>query len=371
MFKSLNIAPKPRVALVHDYLNQFGGAERVLQVLSEMFPEAPIYTLFADPKILNKHFPGKDVRTSFLDNRVVWKNHRKFIPIMPFAAASIDLGNNYDIIITNAASFARGVRYSSGRHISYVNAMMRYAWEPETHLPNFFPAMAMPFVRPIAEALREWDISTTEKADLMLTNSTFMARKIAENYFRRAEVVSPPVDQNIFYLDESVRKHNYYLAFGRIITYKRFDLIVEAFNILKKPLLIVGDGPEARSVMEKIRSKHIRWVRRVGDAHLRGLINGAKAVIFPQEEEFGLVAAETVSCGTPLVSYSRGGSEDIVKDGLNGVTFDEQSPEAIADAVRAIETMYFDRRAIAENAKKFSKENFQNKFMSAVSKVVR
>lgn len=360
-----------RVAIVHDYLNQFGGAERVLQVLSEMFPDAPIYTLFGDTRILKEHFPGKDIRTSFLNNRVVWKNHRKFIPIMPYAAESMDLGNEFDLIITNAASFARGVKYSSGKHVSYVNAMMRYAWEPETHLPNFFPKSLLPLVRPIAESLREWDISTVEKADIMLTNSTFMADKIAANYLRHAKVISPPVDQSIFYLDESIRKHDYYLAFGRIITYKRFDLVVEAFNILKKPLIIVGNGPEAESVMNKIRSKHIRWFKRVSDAQLRGFINGSKAVIFPQEEEFGLVAAETVSCGTPLVAYGRGGSEDIVKDGFNGVLFDEQTPEAIIDSVEALETMYFDRRAIAKDAKRFSKDEFRRKFALAVSKLIR
>ena len=359
-----------RVAIVHDYLNQFGGAERVLQVLSAMFPDAPIYTLFADPRVVNKHFPGKTIKTSVLNHPRVWESHRKFIPFMPYAANSINLRDKYDLVITNVASFARGVRHSPRtKHVSYINAMMRYAWEPDTHLPKVLPAAFLPLGRAAAAALREWDCHTAEKPDLALTNSSFMAEKIGRNYGQGAEIIPPPVDQNTFYLEPNSKKEHYYLVFGRIVSYKRFDLVVEAFNKLRKPLVIVGNGPEAREVIMKIRSKYIRWIPRVSDAHLRGLINGAKAVIFPQEEEFGLVAAEAVSCGTPLVAYSRGGSEDIVREGFNGVLFDEQSPEALASAVEAIETMHFDRKAIAEDAKRFSKENFQERFISAINRL--
>jgi glycosyltransferase involved in cell wall biosynthesis len=348
-----------KVALVHDYLNQFGGAERVLLAFTEMFPEAPIYTIFYDENKLHGKLKGKDIHTSFLDHPVVRNNHRFFIPIMPMAAKSLNLKDNYDLIISDSASFGKGISYSRGLHLSYIHAPIRYAWEPETYLGTFLNKFLINLASPSLEYLKNWDRRTAQKPDVILTNSNFMADKLKSFYAREAEVIHPPVDTSIFYPERSVNPEPYFLAFGRLVHFKRFDLIVEAFNELDLKLKIVGSGPEKEKIKSLVKSSNIEMISEVRDENeLRKIISNAEGVIFPQLEDFGLVAAESLACGTPVIAYGAGGALEIIDEGLTGTFFHEQSADSIRQAIARFQKMKFDREQISLKATKFSKDLF-------------
>ncbi len=359
-----------RVALVHDYLNQFGGAERVLLVLAEMFPQAPIYTLFYEPAIFDRHFKGREIKTSFLDHPFIRRRHRFFIPLFAKAVGGIDLGDEYDLIISDSAGWAKGIKYKSGKHISYVHTPLRYAWEPQRWLESLFPKALIGLARPITSYLRRWDNHTAQKPDFIFTNSAYTAEKIKKFYGREASILHPPVDTAVFYPDLNPGKENYFIAFGRLIHYKRFDLVVGAFNKLELPLKIIGSGPEEKRIKGLIRSERIEMIPEVRDENvLRRIISDAQALIFPQVEDFGLSAAESLACGTPVIAYRAGGALEIVEDGLNGVFFNEQTEESLIQAVNRFQKSKFDKAAITDSAQKFSQENFKQSLSQAINQI--
>ena len=358
-----------RVALVHDYLNQYGGAERVLEVLAKMFPEAPIYTLLYDEAKTYGCFRGRVRTTSFLDHPFVSRRHRLFIPLLPWAASRLRVPDEYDLIISSTAGYAKGVSYGNAKHVAYCHTPLRYAWEPDylTAKLGTNPAVRAALA-PLLWYLRRWDYRAGQKPNIVIANSRFIAEKIRRAYGREAEVVHPPVDTAVFYPDASVRRGDRYLAAGRMLHYKRFDLVIDAFNKLGLPLTIVGDGPE-RAALKRRASSTIEFLPFVPDtAELRRLYSSAKALIFPQVEDFGLVAAEALACGTPVIAYDAGGAKEIVADGRNGVLFPEQTAEALIAAVRRFETLPFDRNRVAASAQRFSKEKFVEHMRLAVDR---
>ena len=357
-----------KVALVHDYLNQFGGAERVLLSLAEMFPNAPIYTLFYEPGNFGSRFKDREIETSFLNYPLVRRRHRFFIPLFAKAAESINLGDKYDLIISDSAGWAKGVKYSRGKHISYVHTPLRYAWEPQEWLESLFPRPLIKLAYPITNYLCRWDKIASQKPDILLANSAHTARKIKAFYNRKAEVLHPPVNNEMFYPDLNPGKENYFIAFGRLIHYKRFDLIVKAFNKLGLPLKIIGSGPEENKIKSLIKSKYIEMIPEVKDENLlRRIISDARALIFPQVEDFGLSAAESLACGTPVIAYSAGGALEIVKDGVNGVLFNKQSEESLVEAINRFQKIKFKESAITESAQKFSEALFRQNLTRVIN----
>jgi len=369
--KKRSLAKEPRVALVHDYLNQYGGAERVFETIAEIFPEAPIYTLFYDKELMGNRFANRDIRTSFANQSFIRKNHRLFIPIFPLAAQSINLKSNYDIIISDSSGFGKGISYDSGYHLSYAHSPLRYAWEPEYYLGTLFSKSVIAAGQPIISYVRRWDKKMSQKPDFMFANSNHTARKIKNFYKRDPEVLHPPLDTEKFFFDPPAGgQGHYFLAFGRFIHYKRFDLVVEAFNRLKLPLIIVGTGPQAQEIKKSVRSSNIKVIdEHLSDDALRRIISGAKATIFPQVEDFGMVAVESLACGTPVIALREGGAKDIVKYGHNGIFFRDQSPDGIACAVHAFNTMRFNPHTVSESVQKFRKENFKQRLLEVVNSI--
>lgn len=363
-----------RVALVHDYLNQYGGGERVLECLMEMFPEAPVYTLLHDVEKTGGRFESRVIKTSFLDFKFARRNHRWFIPFMPLAARSLNLGDKYDLIISDTAGFAKGIRYNrmTTKHISYIHTPLRYAWEQDEYLRPVLSGFTLKMARPVLNYLKNWDCKYGKRPDILLANSKFIGKKVKEYYGRPARIVYPPVDNDVFYFDadayNSKSKHPYYLAIGRVLHYKRFDLVVEAFKKLGLPLKIVGGGPELENI-KKIAAgaSNIEFVKFLNDENdLRKLYAGAKAVIFPQVEDFGLVAAEAQACGTPVIAYAEGGALEIIENGKTGILFPQQSVESLVGAVELFQKKRFVRKAIAAGAKRFSKEQFRKEIVSLI-----
>ncbi len=358
-----------RVAILHDYLNQFGGAERVLQTMLEVFPDADIYTLLYDRDRTFGIFERNIKKTSFLDIPLVRRKHRAFIPLMPLASDLVTSDEHYDLIISSTAGYAKGFHVKGTYHICYCHSPLRYAWEIE-YLKNlsFAPWMLKEFViSPIAGWLRKWDVHASTHVNVFVANSKYIADKVRSYYWREAQVIHPPVATDVFYPEMDGKGGDYYLMAGRLLYYKGFDIAIKAFNKLKKPLKIVGAGPEAAKLRALANSGKIEFLTDISDAELRKLYSNAKALIFPQIEDFGLVAAEAQACGLPVLAYRVGGGGEIVTHKRTGLLFNEQTPEAIESAVREFEAMSFDRKAIAREAQRFSKE----KFVRALRDVVR
>lgn len=355
-----------KVAIVHDYLNQYGGMERVLESLLQIFPDADLYALFYDEKGTAGRFANRAVKTSFLDRvPFVKKNHRLFIPLMPAAAASMDLGGRYDLLISNTAGYAKGVRYDQKKtfHVSYVHTPLRYAWEKEDYLDThrYFRSAAFKAAsRPLLAYLRRWDLRAAGRPDLILTNSDFIRRKIEKYYGRPAIVVNPPVDDEKFFYDSSIVRGDYFLAAGRLMHYKRFDLVVKAFNESRLPLKIVGRGPELANLKKLAKSPAINFLPFVeSDDDLRRIYAAARAFIFPQTEDYGMTAAEAIACGTPVAAYRAGGAAEIVKEGVSGTFFSEQSADSLREGAERVVKMKLNPRKISESVSDRGKEKFK------------
>ncbi|PIR86984.1 MAG: glycosyl transferase [Candidatus Harrisonbacteria bacterium CG10_big_fil_rev_8_21_14_0_10_49_15] len=378
-----------RIALVHDYLNQLGGGERVLSVLMEMFPDAPVFTPLHDPVKTNNRFSGRIRGTSFLDFQFARDHHRLFIPFMPLAARSINLGSDFDLIISDTAGFAKGISYNSKttKHLSYIHTPLRYAWETETYFDNSPKNLAMKiFAAPAFAYVRHWDYNAGQRPDLLLANSHYIAEKVKNYYHRAAEVVYPPVDPEFFrhesfpssHSERSEESRSYYLAAGRLLPYKRFDLVIDAFAKLNLPLKIVGSGHERAALerLSELRTKHyglstnpIEFLGQASETQLRDLYTNARALIMPNDEDFGLVMAEAQACGTPVIAYNAGGAREIVTP-ETGLLFNEQTPESLAAAVHRFEKMTFDPAMIRHSARRFTRTNFETGIRQAVKKLL-
>ncbi|MDP3052484.1 MAG: glycosyltransferase [bacterium] len=361
-----------KIALAHDYLNQCGGAENVLKVLAEIFPEAPIYTLFYDENKTRSYFKNRVKKTSFLDFGIVRNHHRAFIPLLPLASSNLKIEPEYDLVISSSAGYAKGFNSKNAFHICYCHTPLRYAWE-ENYLQGldlFHIPLLKTLAKPVRAALRSWDKKASRRVDVFIANSYFIAQKIKNFYNREAEVIYPPIDLKKFYPEPSQKTGDYFLMVGRLLHYKRFDLGIEAFNQLGLPLKIVGEGPELQKLKSMVKSPLIEFCSYIENLdELRKIYSGAKALIFPQIEDFGMVAAEAQACGLPVIGYNTGGVKEIIKEGRTGLLFNEQTPEALIKAVYLFEKTDFSKSEIIENAQRFSKENFKSKFQEIINKI--
>ncbi len=357
-----------RVAIVHDYLNQVGGGERVLDVLLHLFPDARLYTILHDEKKTFGKYTQRVSGTSFLDLPFVRAHHQLFIPLMPLAAWSMRIPDDVDLVISATAGFAKGIRYNrrSTRHVSYVHTPLRYVWETKSYFDASLKNRLITFLgAPLFPLLRIWDRWAAGRPDTLLANSAYIAGKIKKYYGRSSTVVYPPIADTWFLApstDGESRRKPYFLAAGRLLHYKRFDLIIDACLKADVALKVAGTGAELaalqRRAAEHARGANIQFLGYVHEEELRRLYAEAEAFIMANEEDFGLVMAEAQACGTPVIAYDRGGSREIVRDNVTGVFFAAQTPAAVADAISNFKKRTFDRKAIAESARRFSESLF-------------
>lgn len=357
-----------RVALVHDHLGQDGGAERVLAVLQTMFPGAPTYTLIYDRSRANPVFQRRDIRTSFLQRMPFGISHYQwYLPWMPNAVERYDL-NDYDLVISSSASFARGViTLPNTLHIDYCHSPTRYLWS-DTHryveeLP--YPGFMKAFIPFVLTKIRQWDRLAAERVDVFFANSRNVQRRISKYYRRESEIVHPPVDTSSFSIGTTTG--NYYLTGGRLVAYKRFDLTIRAFNRLGIPLKIYGDGPEAPRLREVSRS-NIEFLGRVSAEEIKALYQSCIAFVHPQEEDFGITPLEANACGRPVIAYAAGGALETVTAGVNGVFFEDQEWESLADAVIRFKPEAFKPEAVRSHAEQFDVAHFKRRFGEAVER---
>lgn len=362
--------PTQRVALVHDYLVQDGGAERVVAVLQEMFPEAPTFTLFYDPERAHPHFRGQNIRTSFLQKWPFTKRREHWtLPFMPMAIEHLDL-TGFDLIISSSSSFAKGIiAPPNAHHLCYLHTPTRFLWQDRLgyvdDLPQ--PRIVKNLLPPILHRLRMWDRLAAERPDTLVTNSATSRRRIGRYYSRDAQVIHPPVDVMAipFGPDDARRTphgaSSYWLTGGRLVGYKRFDLTVKAFAKLDLPLKIFGVGPELKR-LRSIAGTRTEFLGRVTDDQKRALYRDAIGFIHPQVEDFGITAVEAMAAGKPVIAYGEGGASETVVNNVTGKIIPAQTWEDIGDAVIRFEPERYDPVAIRAHAETFSKERFKEKF---------
>lgn len=335
------IVGKKKVALVHDFLVAYGGAERVFEMLCEMYPEAPIYTLLYDKERMGDHFQGRDVRTSWLGKlpKFIQKRYRMFLPFFPAAVESLDL-REFDLVISSSGAWSKGiVTRLNTRHIAYLHSPMRYAWDyHEAYLKELGASgRRSVFTRMLMSYLRIWDKQAAERPDVLLANSRFTEDRIKKYYRREAEVIYPGA-LSLSYesqeaMDAAPSEKGYFLVVSRLTQSKKIDAVVDAFNKLGLSLVIVGTGPEEQR-LRKRAGEHISFRGFVPDSELALLYRGARAIVFPSEEDFGMVAVEALSFGVPVIALEYGGIREIVKAGETGEFFHSNAPEIIAEGVR-------------------------------------
>jgi glycosyltransferase involved in cell wall biosynthesis len=357
-----------RIALVHDYLVQYGGAERVLECFSELFPYAPIYTLVYDKDAMHGAFEKKDIRTSYLQKiPFAAKQHRLFPILMPSAIEQFDF-SRYDIVLSDSSSFAKGIITGSKTlHICYMHTPMRYAWDDcQKYTGDFgFPKLIKKFVPFAMNYIRLWDKISADRVDKFIANSNFVSKRIKKYYRKDSEVINPPVSVNNFFISE--KQKDYFLMVGRLIAYKRHDIAIQAFNKLGLPLKIIGRGPEMKR-LQKMAGPNVEFLGRVSDEELPRYYSECQAFIFPQEEDFGIVAIEAFASGRPIVAFRGGDIVEHMEEGKMGIFFEKQSPEEIVDAIHKLKAIGFDKNYIRTKSLQFDKEIFKGKIKECLEK---
>lgn len=345
-----------RLALVHDWLNQIGGAEGVLEVLHAMFPDAPVYTAIADPARVPA-VAGWDLRSSWMDRLPgIHAHHQPYLPLYPAAWRTTRL-RGYDLVLSNKSGFCHGVDAGSAVHVCYCLTPTRYVWEPEDYLAH---EDAPPGTRALLElllpTLRRWEIAAAARVDRFVAISNTVRDRVAECYGRDAAVIYPPVDLDAFRL--SNRVGDFYLVLARLIPYKRIDLAVEAFNQLGLRLVVVGDGRD-RSRLEALAGPTIEFRGRLPQAEVAELLATCRALIWPGVEDFGLAPVEAMASGRPVIARRAGGVLDTVAEGRSGLFFDAPEADALAAAVLQAEEMFWDPLAIQAQARQFGRPVFE------------
>lgn len=355
-----------KIAIIHDFLIRHGGAENVLQVFSEMFPEAPIYTFIYDEEKMGGIFPKERIRTSFLQNFPgILKNKYKYLlPFFPVASETFDL-RDFDVIISSSSSFAKGIvpRVNS-IHICYCHNPMRFVWD-YSHLylkdqkkGNFLNGI----IKLAFHNLRIWDRNAAQRVDYFIANSQVTKKRIKKYYQKDSVVIYPPVDMpdgNFDGYDQGLKERDFFLIVSQLAPYKRIDMAVSAFNKLKMPLVVIGDGPE-RKKLERNAKSNIKFLGWQDNETVKKYYKNCLAFIFPGEDDFGIAPVEAMSYGKPVLALRRGGATETVIEGVTGEFFEDADPAVLADGVRRLREKIstYDKKTISKHARKFCKERF-------------
>jgi glycosyltransferase involved in cell wall biosynthesis len=345
----------PRVALVHDFLLDLRGGERVFLALCDLFPEADIFTAVYDPAGTEGRFEQRRVHTTFLQKlHPDATSFRRLLPLYPYAMEALDL-SGYDLVLSSSSAWAHGVLPSEDAvHVCYCHNPFRYAWNArEATLRARGPVMRAA-LGVVLQRWRQWDWIAAQRVDRYVANSETTRRRIARYFTRDAEVVYPPVEIERF-LPLPVGEH--YAVLSELMPHKRIDLAVRAFNRLRRPLVVIGDGPDARR-LQRIAGPTVRFTGRVSDEEVARLLATSRALVVTATEEFGIAAVEAQAAGRPVVALDEGGVTESVVEGSTGVFYDEATPEALAEAVAAFDPLSVDPAVCIANAQRFSRAAF-------------
>lgn len=361
---------KLKVALVHDWLTNWGGGERVLWSLHELYPKAQIFTSVYNEETMPEL---KDLHpeTSYLQNVPLAKSkHQLFPTFRTYAMESFDF-SEYDVVITTGAAESKGIITKPGTlHISYLFTPTRYYWseydkylaDPGFGVLNPIIKIVMPYV---VGKMKHWDYAAAQRPDVMVGISQYVSDRIKKYYNRTAPVLFPPVDAKRFKLQE--RKEDFYLVVGRQVPYKRVDLAVQACTTMGKRLVVIGEGSE-HEALKKMAGPTIEFKGRLNDKETAEYYAKAKAFLFTAEEDFGITPLEAMACGTPVIAYGKGGATETVKDGITGLFFNRQTPESLMNAIQRFEKIKLDPKKIRSHALTFDDMVFKKNFHALVER---
>lgn len=350
-----------KIALVHDHLNQLGGAERVLKSFGEIYPEAPIFTLIYDEKKTKGVFSDHRIIESFIARfPLARKKFRWYLPMMVPATEGYNL-SGYNVVLSDSSGLAKGIiTPPKTLHVCYCHTPTRYLWSDHNIIIDKFERnwLVGRMSQLYRSYLRIWDRQAADRVDKFIANSRFVARRIRKYYHRDSIVLNPPVDTNRFAISKDIG--DYYLIISRLRPYKKVDLAIQAFNKLGLPLYIIGYGEEEARLREMAKS-HIKFLGNISDHEVIEYLTHCKALIHPQEEDFGITAVEAMAAGRPVIAYGSGGALETVVPGKSGVLFDEQSWEALADTIIHFKEADFSPEEIKGHARQFDTVEFKRK----------
>jgi glycosyltransferase involved in cell wall biosynthesis len=355
-------------ALVHDWLNQRGGAEDVLEALTNLYPESPVYTSLYSREAMPESYRTWDIRTSFIDHLpLARKKQQLYFPLYPKAFERFDF-SGYDLVISNKSGFCHGIiTEAATTHICYCLTPTRYVWRYEQYAEQerigTLPRLILP---PVLSYLRAWDRMAADRVDHFIAISDVVRRRIAEIYHRESTIIYPPVDTARFEPDSNVS--DYYLIVGRLVPYRRIDLLIEAFNKLDRPLVIAGTGRD-RERLEEMAGPTITFLGYVPDDELSDLFARCRAFLFPGEEDFGIAPIQAMAAGRPVIAYAAGGAVETILPGC-GVLFTEQTVADIIEAVENFDTDRIDPAFIRSQAERFDTGVFNSRLSEFVERTL-
>ena len=358
-----------KVALIHYWLVNFRGGEKVLAELARLFPDADLFTHVMDAEKMPPEINRLPVRTTFISRLpLAAKRYRSYLPLMPLALRRLDL-SGYDLIVSFESGPAKGIRKPAGVvHICYCFTPMRYLWDMADVYYRQASLLKKAGMKLLLPGLRKWDVWSASQVNYFLADSRFVADRIRRIYGRESTVIYPPAEIVRFSKIQRAPK-GYYLFFGQLTAYKRADLAIEAFNRTGKRLIVAGDGEES-GVLQKTARPNIEFTGRVSDERLEELYAGAEALIFPGIEDFGIVPVEAQAAGVPVIAFRAGGALETVAENKTGIFFDEPSADSLIQAVERFETMQFDPDVCRAHVQPFCAERFKAEFSAFCQQAV-
>ncbi len=360
----------PRIALVHDFLLDLRGAERVFAAICDTWPEADVYTAVYDERGTEGRFASRRPRTSFLQR--VHPTARTFRPLLPFyphAIESLDL-SGYDVVVSSSSAWAHGVIVDPGAvHVCYCHNPFRYAWSEREATLAARSALTRPALRLLLNRWRQWDWIAAQRVDRYVANSELTAARVRRYLGRDSTVLHPPVELRRFQPAPREAIGDHYLVLAELMAHKRIEVAVRAFNALGRELIVVGDGPEARR-LRRLAGPNVTFTGRASDAHVAELLRTARALVVTAAEEFGIAAVEALASGRPVIALGSGGVLESVVEGETGAYYPESSPESLAAVVEAFDPMAVDPAACVAAAERFGTERFQASLRAIVAEAV-
>mgnify|MGYP005989455031 CR=1 FL=1 len=369
-----------KVAIVHYWFITRRGGEKVVEAILKLYPQADIYTLFYDKSKYGNRLKNHNVYTSAYDTPLFRKHYQKLFPLYPMAIKSLKLKDDYDLIISSESGPAKGIVISNkAKHVCYIHSPMRYCWGfTREYLQSMNPILR-PFANYFFKRLKDWDKTTIDNVDLYIANSKNVLTRVAEFYNKKAEVVYPPIETKLFEDPIRIRDNKtHYLSFGAITPYKKIDLLIDCFNANGQKLIVIGSGPE-KEKLEKIANKNIEFKGFLEESDLKQHIKNSKALLFPGEEDFGMIPLEVMTYGIPVIAFNRGGALETVVENKNnyakssGIFFKKQEVTSLQNAINYFEKIehLFDPFWIRKHAEGFEESKFLYNFNKKINRLLK
>ncbi|WP_254062158.1 glycosyltransferase [Acidobacterium sp. S8] len=357
-----------RIAVVHDYFTQLGGAEKVAEEIVRMLPQAVLHSTVALPNCMPHGLADVPVITSWMQHLPgIQQFYRFYFLLYPLAVRSLDL-SQYDLVISSSSGYVKGVCTSrDALHVCYCHTPMRWVWSFDSYSEReSFSSGQRLLLRSLIHGLRAWDMGASRQPDHFIANSRAVAARISRAYGRHAEVIHPPIDLNRFAISDE--QSDYYLVLARLVSYKRIDLAIQACNLLRRRLLVIGDGPD-RARLTALAGPTVSILGRLSDRDVQYHAARCRALLFPGEEDFGMAPLEIAAAGRPTIAYRAGGAMETIIEDVTGVFFDRQEPEDLAAAIERCETIKWSEQIIRSHAKGFGVDVFQMRMRAFLTKI--